>query len=227
MIVFRWPTSTVRAVLVGTAFTLAVPVLVPAAVSVQAGEFYTRKRVNGVWITGKFRRKHHAEATNASAPAVAEVEKAAKGETVEKAGKAEKAAKVEPVEKADKTEKAGKAETAEKADKVEKIRKPVAVTYLDPADDRKPAFQRAIEARQGLRRPEGMLATEDYVRLLPLQRALEAKARSLAETLPPLRNVKTVTYDFETGLRTSIYSDGSIAEEPFDSATGSISLPPP
>ena len=189
MIVFRWPTSTVRAVMVGTAFTLAVPVLVPAAVSVQAGEFYTRKRVNGVWITGQFRRKHRPEVTKASVSAVAE--------------------KVEKAEKADNTE------------------KPVVVTYLDPADDRKPAFQRAIEARQAMRRPEGMLATEDTVRLLPLQRALEAKARSLAETLPPLRIVKTVTYDFETGLRTSIYTDGSIAEEPFDSATGSISLPPP
>jgi hypothetical protein len=196
MIVFRWPTSTVRAVLVGTALTLAVPVLVPAAVSVQAGEFYTRKRVNGVWITGKFRRKHHAEVTKASAVA----------------GKAEEG---------------GKEEIADQAEKAEKTKKPVDVTYLDPADDRKPAFQRAMEARQAMKRPEGLLATGDDVRLLPLQRALEAKARSLAETLPPLRNVKTVTYDFDTGLRTSIYSDGSIAEEPFDSATGSIKPPPP
>jgi hypothetical protein len=189
MIVFRWPTSTVRAVLVGTAFTLAVPVLVPAIASVQAGEFYTRKRVNGVWITGHFRRKHQPEAKKASASAGAEA--------------------------------------VEKAEKAEKPEKPVVVTYLDPADDRKPAFQRALEARQAMKRPEGLLATEEYARLLPLQRALEAKARSLAETLPPLRNVKTVTYDFETGLRTSIYSDGSIAEEPFDSATGSIRLSPP
>jgi hypothetical protein len=198
MIMFRWPTSTVRAVLVGTAFTLAVPVLVPAAVTVQAGEFYTRKRVNGVWITGKFRRKHYAETTKA--PNSADVGQ---------------------------TDKGGKAEVTDQAKKAEKTRKPVAVTYLDPAEDRKPAFQRAIEARQGMKRPEGLPTTEDYARLLPLQRALEVKARSLAETLPPLRNVKTVTYDFETGLRTSIYSDGSIAEEPFDSATGSIKPPPP
>ena len=133
--------------------------------------------------TGQFRRKHHGEATKASAAAVAE-----------------------KVEKTEKLEKAGKAET---------VGNPVVVTYPDPTQDRKPAFQRAMEARQAMR-PDGLLATEDYARLMPLQRALEMKARSLAEALPPPRNVKTVTYDFETGLRTSIYSDGSVAEEPFE-----------
>jgi hypothetical protein len=187
MILLRWPASIVRAVLIGTALTLAVPVFIPDLVSAQAGEFYTRKRVNGVWITGQFRRKHSA------APA--------------------KASEVAKVEKATKTEKPV-------------AQPPVKVSYLDPADDRKPAFQRAVEARQAMRQADGMPATEDVVRLLPLQRALEAKARSLATMLPPPRNVKTVTYDFDTGLRTSIYSDGTIAEEPFDSATGSISLLP-
>jgi hypothetical protein len=166
----------VKVALIGTLLIPAAPIAGPAIGSAQAKEFYTRKRVNGVWIKGHFKRKQPAR------QAVAQ-----KGDRADKAVQAERAK----------------------------------VAYLDPRVDRAPPFQRAAEAR-------ALAAATLYVEdgsLVPLRRALEAKAKAMSAAAMPAapRTVKTVTFDFATGLRTSIYDDGSVQEEPFDLTTGSIS----
>jgi hypothetical protein len=176
-------------------------------ISAQAGDFYTRKRVNGVWMTGRFPR-HHAIRT-------------------------------------------AQLETKAPLPLAEPPRKTIAI--VTPAsDDLAPAFQRAFEARRAMAAMAAPIAASavpvpskaaapatpaaataaapvlisDNQRLLPLRKALEERAKLMAvSTTSSSRNIKAVTFNFETGLRTSIYNDGSVVEEHFDpdtTLTGSI-----
>jgi hypothetical protein len=51
-----------------------------------------------------------------------------------------------------------------------------------------------------------------------LRQGLEARAKAMAAASDPAPVLKRVTYDFETGYRTAIYTDGSVKQEPFDKA---------
>jgi hypothetical protein len=181
--------------------------------SAQAGEYYTRKRVNGVWMTGRFARQHPVRTaqlqTKTEAPVSAPVS--------------------------------------------EKPPQRVAATVANAGDDLAPAFQRAQQIMRSVAAvpiaiPVAVsaaakstasatapaptsVAFSDEDRLLPLRRALEARAKIMAVSTvpssrtPPTRNIKAVTFNFETGLRTSIYNDGSVVEDHFDpdtTLTGSI-----
>jgi len=175
-------------------------------ISTQAGEYYTRKRVNGVWMTGRFSR-HHAIRT-------------AQLETKTPSPPAEPLSTTVP-------------------------------TGTIANDDLAPAFQRAFQARRAggaavaavaaaasiaskaatpvpttsASVPAAVSLTENE-RLLPLRKALEARAKVMAvSTTSSSRNIKAVTFNFETGLRTSVYTDGSVVEERFEpdtTLTGSI-----
>jgi hypothetical protein len=89
-------------------------------------------------------------------------------------------------------------------------------------------FQRDSEVRQaGLmsQLPTPAPATgPQEPRLLPLQRALEARARSMGGGAALARTVKVVTFNFETGLRTSVYDDGSVVEDRFDPVTAPLTF---
>jgi hypothetical protein len=171
----------VKATLAGLVLAVGMPTAVPSMSSADAKEFYTRKRVNGVWIKGHFRRKKPRTAA------------AAQG---------------------------GSPTLPKKAAAV-----PVAVAYLGSVDDLSPAFQRAAEARQQAMGFDPASSLPDVDRLIPLRRALEAKARAMAApALPVSPRIRTVTFDFEVGVRTVTYDDGSIREEPFDLTTGTTSL---
>jgi hypothetical protein len=180
----------VRIVLVSTAAAsfLSAGSLVTSA---YAGDFYTRKRVNGVWMSGRFAKNH-------------------------------------PVRLA-------QLKTKTPAPPAEKPPQRIAASLGSRGDDLAPAFQRALQARRIVSATAMPVAVptnatnvsfSDEDRLLPLRRALEARARTMATT-PRQQNraVKAVTFNFETGLRTSIYSDGTVVEEHFDpdtTLTGSI-----
>ena len=153
----------------------------------EAAEFYTRKRVNGVWITGQFPKKQRVRAKVAPSAAVMAA--------VTTTGALPSSAS----------------------------------SGLAPAYDLPPMFQRAMDARQVAAPAEPLppnvpvLPTQEG-RLLPLQRALEARAKSMVGGAPLSRAVKVVTFNFETGVRTSIYNDGSIAEEPFDPVSAPLTF---
>jgi hypothetical protein len=162
------------------------------ATPAHAGEFYTRKRVRGVWMTGRF-EKHH------------------------------------PIRTA-------QLQTKPPAPSVEKPPQRIATSLGSAGDNLAPAFQRALQARRtvGAAAAQPVAGTanvttvsfSDEDRLLPLRRALEARAKMMANTTRTSnRAVKAVTFNFETGLRTSVYNDGSVVEEHFDpdtTLTGSI-----
>jgi len=185
---------TIALVLVALSFGLGLGSL---AVPAQAGEYYTRKRVNGVWMHGVFPRRHATRTAQL--------------------------------------------ETKAPAMPAEKPPQRVATSVASAGDDLAPAFQRALQARRALASvaPAATMAVDaikaaastptpsapaamsvslsDADRLLPLRRALEARAKMMAVSTAPLnRNIKAVTFNFETGLRTSIYNDGSVVEEHFD-----------
>jgi hypothetical protein len=70
--------------------------------------------------------------------------------------------------------------------------------------------------------------TSERDRLLPLQRGLEQRAKTMATMLSrggaPLLTIKSMVLDFENRVRTIVFVDGSRAEEPFDpTATGTLS----
>ena len=152
----------------------------------EAGDFYTRKRVNGVWITGQFPKKHVIRA------------KEARNQMVVAAAAAPSMPSSSP-------------------------------STLGEELDRPPLFQRAFEARRAAltAEPSGAspaISMPQEPRLLPLQRALEARAKSMSSgTLPP-RTLKVVTFNFETGVRTSVYEDGAIVEERFDPVSAPLTF---
>jgi hypothetical protein len=178
MVVSTGARTFVKATLIGLVLVVGMPTAVPYVSSAHAREFYTRKRVNGVWIKGHFWKK--------------------------------KPSKVVAAEQ-------GSSPTAPKT--VAAV--PVEVAYLGSVEDLSPAYQRASEARQQAIAFDPPLPLSDVSRLIPLRRALEAKARAMADTtLPVALRVKAVTFDFETSMRTITYDNGSVREEPFDLTTG-------
>lgn len=148
--------------------------------SAEARDFYTRKRVNGVWITGRFEWKR---------PARTETDEAAPGD------------------------RSSGSSTA---------------TGIATDRDHPPPLQRAFEARRAAIASvlsDPIPQTSD---LLPLRRALESRARTMAAApgagSMQVRGVRSMTLDFENRIRTIQFVDGSLAEEPLDPiATGGLS----
>ena len=87
--------------------------------------------------------------------------------------------------------------------------------------------------------PPNIAPLSDDERLLKLQEALKARASKLAEGVDqprtvsvtgsiapaPVRSPKSVTFDFETGLKSITFADGTRAEERFDPALEQRVLP--
>jgi hypothetical protein len=133
----------------------------------QAKDYYTRKRVNGRWITGRFPKR-----STGIAKAPADTAQAAVAE---------------------------------------------AVPAPPPAAATRP---------QDVSTPAGPPSIQEQDRLLPLQRALEQRARSMAAREPRVGpDIKSVTYDFDKGRKTITFLDGTVTEEPLDPiATGQTDL---
>jgi hypothetical protein len=177
---------------------------VPGIASAEAKDYYTKKRVNGQWITGRFPKKSFAKSKPATRTA----------------------AKTAPVQ-----------DTA----KPEPVSAPVAVvTPVQPPEP--PAAQVPIP------QPAPLAPLGDDARMKKLQEALKARAQNLlvsnaAEPRParedpahPMSTAsisphkppppmpaasadpRSVTLDFGSGVKTTIFADGAIATEPFDVA---------
>jgi hypothetical protein len=162
-----------------------------------AKEFYTRKRVNGRWITGRFSKRERARSSQ-SKP---DIPKEAQATPVRR-----------PI--------------------VEQPPAPPAIQPIigeEPPRPEPPEPSATVVSAPPLS-AEPPLANDD--RLLKLQEALLARAAGL--TLPPSEeqspgvqttgslSVRTgprsVHFDFESGIRTTILSDGRTMAEPFDTA---------
>jgi len=171
--------------------------------SAEAKEFYTRKRVRGRWITGRFTRRHSAIAprdvgSDTRSPAHRSVQD-------------------DPVP----TTPAPKPNAA-----AEQRTKTEAAVPVGTAQPGTPAAQ--SEAAP--------LARDE--RLVKLQAALHAHARTLASDTERASNVplaperltsprllsgppepKAVSFDFQSGVKTTVFTDGTRVEERFDPAS--------
>jgi hypothetical protein len=157
----------------------------------QAAEFYTRKRVNGKWITGRFPKRSAASST-VTAPSR------------------------------------------------KRVAAPAVTTAAASAV---PAIRAGDDARApGEPRPAVTAPLAEDERLLALQKALQARASTLAVSSPPLSagsgqattspdatgslvaaeapppatEPRSVSFDFHSGMKTTVFSNGASTAEPFD-----------
>jgi hypothetical protein len=81
-----------------------------------------------------------------------------------------------------------------------------------------------------------LVSPSDEQRLSKLREALQARANSLATgsntaalpTMRPTPEPRSVTFDFKSGVKTTVFADGTIVEDAFDVAAvrGMASTPP-
>jgi hypothetical protein len=151
-----------------------------------AGEYYTRKRVNGVWITGHFRRKAVVQA---------------------------------------KTQERSEVAPPAVAGNLARRARPATDLSLGTAQSASASTDLSHGTAQSASASTDV-PTSERDRLLPLQRGLEQRAKTMAMLRggAPLLTIKSMVLDFENRVRTIVFVDGSRAEEPFDpTATGTLS----
>jgi|tagenome__1003787_1003787.scaffolds.fasta_scaffold20864074_3 hypothetical protein len=169
-----------------------------------ANEFYTRKRVRGRWVTGHFTRRHSGtRRRNVEPEARPTADRGLQDDPV-------------PTTLAPKTNL-----TSKQAIKPEPAPPARAAQVSDP------------RAASGVAAP----LTRDE-RLLKLQDALHAHARNLASNSEPASGApssaaglsstrpgpaepepQAVLFDFQSGVKTTVFTDRSKVEEPFDTAS--------
>lgn len=154
----------------------------------EAKEYYTRKRVNGKWITGRFPKKSFAKKESAS-------RSARRGAAVARSAEAAPAKHV-----------------------------PVPPVKAEPAAQAAPAPQSTALA-YAPRSATGvtLVPLSEDERLNKLREALRARANALttgsiapAPAAAPAPEPQSVSLDFRSGTKTTIFSDGTLVTEPFD-----------
>jgi hypothetical protein len=171
--------------------------------SAEAKEYYTRKRVRGRWITGRFTRRHSAIAPrDVGSDTRSPAHRSVQDDPV-------------PTTPAPKPNAAAEQRTKTEA--------------AVPVGTAQPGTPAALSEAAPVARDE---------RLLNLQAALHAHARNLATStepsssalpapgglnLPrPVRSApepKAVSFDFHSGVKTTVFTDGTRVEERFDPAS--------
>jgi hypothetical protein len=169
----------------------------PGIGAAQAKEFYTKKRVHGRWVSGRFPKKFaHRSSRRHEARVEAEPQRVA---ALPRPPRPEREARVEP-----------------------RTQAPLR-SQRQPEPQSQPQIQPS----------EASLPRED--RLLKLKRALEARAQAIAtvsatEVTSSVRSLelsspkprsepRSVSFDFESGLKTTTFSSGHVVRESFDTGT--------
>lgn len=184
-----------------------------------AKEFYTRKRVNGRWITGRF-PKRGAGARDQEAGDARPSPRAGAGST----------ASTSPAGRAGALQVHGGGIPGPGSAPPGMPRMLVQPSAPMPA---RPGLPSA--SSQGPVSAEAPLGpAPDGERLGKLRQALQARASTLTggsgDSEPGVRPVpepQSVSLDFQSGIKTTVFSDGSMVREPFDVATlKSLASPP-
>ena len=169
----------VAAILGGGAVTPTAPAFIGIS-SAEAKPYYTRKRVNGRWVTGRFAKR--------SAMAARETRRSARYRNATAAI----------------------------------VEEPVA-----PRETRVVSLPRSVvEERPRVQAPVAaapLVSLSEDERLSKLREALRARANTLttdtittAPSAPRAREPQSVTLDFVAGVKTTVFSDGTMVAEPFD-----------
>jgi hypothetical protein len=171
---------------------------IPGIGTAQAKEFYTKKRVHGRWVSGRFPKKY---AHHSSRRHEARVEVEPQRVAALPRPRPEREARVEPRAQAP----------------------------LQSQRQAEPQYQ----PQPQIQTSEAPAPRED--RLLKLKRALEARAQAIAtvsatevtssvrpaelSSQKPRPEPRSVSFDFESGLKTTTFSSGHVVRENFDTGT--------
>jgi hypothetical protein len=165
----------------------------------EAKSYYTRKRVDGKWVNGRFPKK------SAAKKEVARKETAKANSSVKSAKRYARAASAET-----------ESETAPAASRVAALSTPKAASASQAAlAQGSTPFPAA--ARPAVGASAATLSEED--RLSRLREALRARANALTTgsiAAPRAPEPQSVSLDFRSGTKTTIFSDGTLVTEPFD-----------
>jgi len=227
----------------------------------EAKSFYTRKRVKGVWVKGRFPKRsaqHKIQAVTSKAERPAKAERHAKtaslpvttgslsaaSEFVMVPGAAAAPQAVAPASSA--PHRAWPTQSASAAQPSGAQGAAVAQTTATPGalapqtvltSPGLPGARTVSPVPQltpGAHEPP-LISPSDEQRLSKLREALQARANSLATgssapalPLRPAPEPQSVTFDFKSGVKTTIFADGTIVEDAFDVAAlrGMASAPP-
>ncbi len=170
----------------------------------EAKEYYTKKRVNGRWITGRF-QKRGASGHSASEARMADTRSGPKtgyraAETLA-TGRVPATLTAPPPLEAAPALRPGPGQPSS-----------LALPAASPPREPPAAAAPLVPAREG-------------ERLDSLRQALQARANTLTTAgVPPEQASRqapephSVSLDFQTGIKTTLFSDGSMVREPFDVA---------
>lgn len=211
----------------------------------QAKEYYTKKRVNGRWINGRFAKRGAVKAKVAArsapvreaAPRAAAVRVAEAKTTSTAAAPTPAASAPAPAAMPARVEGNGSPQATSAA--------PAAATPLAD-DGRMRQLQEALQARTQSLLVTSLAptsaATPTATPIQPLQEALQARSRNILVTslvdpapvamdlsgpsetasLGPVRavapraEIRSVTFDFVSGVKSTLFGDGTTATEAFD-----------
>jgi hypothetical protein len=201
----------------------AIPTGAPSSIGVgtaEARDYYTRKRVNGRWITGRFPRQ-----SSAPNPSQAGLEQPP---TRPQASGHVSAA---PIMRTSTSSSATRSLSLPLEPEGELRSRPVLAAATAPEDSLAGLFEASPSGSTPL------AAAPQDARLLNLQAALYVRARTLTSepehalgSLPSPRSLgsprpvpaspepKAVSLDFQSGIKTTVFTDGTLVEEPFDPA---------
>jgi hypothetical protein len=197
------------AVLSGIFGAAAIDSAAPGIASAEAKNYYTKKRVNGQWITGRFPKKSFAKSKPATKAAA-------------KTTPADEAAKPEPEPAAVPASVAAPAPVVGPAPVPEAPPPPAAVAQPAPLaplsnDERMKKLQEALKARAENLLVSNPPAEPRAARQDPPHPISTASIALSKQPLPPApADPRSVTLDFGSGVKTTIFADGAIATEPFD-----------
>ena len=221
----------------------------------EAKSYYTRKRINGAWVKGKFPKrgalnKSHAATSKggrhsktAALPATTGSLSAASEFVMAATAAASPAA----TQAGPSQQRAWPTQTSATAHPSAPVQQGSAVVQTSATPGalapqtvltgpalpvaRTPAL---VPMATGAHEPP-LVSPSDEQRLSKLREALQARANSLASggggsgiTVRPAPEPQSVTFDFKSGVKTTIFADGTIVEDAFDVAAlrGMASTPP-
>jgi hypothetical protein len=204
----------------------------------EAKTYYTKKRVNGVWIAGRFAKRSAAKATPAAEPArkravrQATVRQSSISKTPVRA-KAARAAAAENAVTAPHAPADAPSVVTLQAKQVQPA-PALAIPAALPVAAAVPAVvpvAAPIQEPVPVAAPPAAAAQDDP--MAKLREALQARANTLTVTTgsivpPPRPEAQSVSLDFDTGMKTTVFKDGTTVREPFDvSALRGLASPPP
>lgn len=222
----------------------------------EAKSYYTRKRINGVWVKGKFPKRGVLTASRAATanaerlsktaalPATTGSLSAASEFVMVPAPAALPSAAAQAGPSPQKTWPMPSAAAAHPSAPVQQgsiiVQSSATPGALAPqtilTSPGLPVARAPAPTAPGLHEPP-LVSPSDEQRLSKLREALQARASSLANgggsgtglAVRPIPEPQSVTFDFKSGVKTTIFADGTIVEDTFDVAAvrGMASIPPP